>query len=338
MPPCMDNDDAAATPRTTLTMHREKEKMLPRDKKNTNEKKEEQGGVERYTANKMNQHRRPSSTTPSRPLATKTDKGSGSWSKDGSGRNNKERRKHTFYPANAQVDSEAVEDDARGEEVHVDAVDVAIKHVDLSDEHRSAGCGARGGGSIFGRVRLRVGIHTAARTAESVRRTRSTSRPVETWISITTLCSDLSRQRHYLSITIISDDERPLDIIDLRALKSKFKDKRAKYGGGRRWMTCVAGARLSSAPAQLCPKLAVWELGAEPSCQNDSLVTASRLEPTVGILKRKEVNLTVFTEFFYANFCLLKLQAQLKIWPKKYITVASKVYSIFWMLQNFGIP
>ena len=31
----------------------------------------------------------------------------------------------------------------------------------------------------------------------------------------------------------------------------------------------VAGAQLSSAPAQLCPKRRVWELGAELSCQND---------------------------------------------------------------------
>ena len=31
----------------------------------------------------------------------------------------------------------------------------------------------------------------------------------------------------------------------------------------------VARARLSSAPAQLCPKQRVWELGAELSCRND---------------------------------------------------------------------
>jgi len=49
----------------------------------------------------------------------------------------------------------------------------------------------------------------------------------------------------------------------------------SKYNGAWELFTIygsssVAGAWLSLAPAQLCPKRRVWELGAELSCQNDS--------------------------------------------------------------------
>ena len=43
----------------------------------------------------------------------------------------------------------------------------------------------------------------------------------------------------------------------------------------------VARARLSSAPAQLCPKRRVWELGAELSCRNDGSNSGTAAQVTV---------------------------------------------------------
>ena len=51
----------------------------------------------------------------------------------------------------------------------------------------------------------------------------------------------------------------------------------------------AAGARLSSAPAQLCPRQRVWELGAELSCWNDGSNSGTAAQVTASSSMKKGI-------------------------------------------------